>query len=321
MSACAREAHEQAYPPRRRPQATAVALRRRRIDRHDRPAIDRLHRTILVGFAACCTTLCVAVYVVALGTPRGRTFDGETFGQVPRAGASAPVERISAAAVATIDVGSLVLLGGGIVLIALLRARLGAAVAAAVVIAGANLTTQFAKPALEHADPLGGDSLRAYHGSFPSGHATVAMSLALALVIAIPAALRLPAALVGAAYAALVGVSLLAGRWHYASDVAGGYLVAGAWAGVVAAALPPRETPTQRGAARLGAALSALLVGLFLLMMAVAVHRHPGALIHFEYRRHLLFAALALPALALALAATLATLLQQPARRAPPRRR
>jgi hypothetical protein len=43
----------------------------------------------------------------------------------------------------------------------------------------------------------------------------------------------------------------------------------------------------------------------------LALHRHPGALFHFEYRRHLLFAAVAVPLLALVVAAGPAALLQR----------
>ena len=84
------------------------------------------------------------------------------------------------------------------------------------------------KPLLRDADPLGSEALRAYHGTFPSGHATVAMSLALAAALAAPAALRTAAALVGGAWAAGIGVSLLVTQAHYGSDIAAGYLISGA---------------------------------------------------------------------------------------------
>lgn len=268
-------------------------------------------RRLFLAYAAACALLCAAVYAVALGWWRGRAFDAAIFGQAAGTARLATVDRLSANAVHTIDVGSLVLLGGGLVLLALLRGRVGDALAAAVVIVGANVTTQLLKPALGRLDPLGGDALRAFHGSYPSGHATVAMSLALAAVLAAPAALKSPAALLGAAYAAAIGVSLLVQQWHYASDVAGGYLVAGSWAGLAAAALPRGGAGARVESVRAGIALAAAVVLAFLVVVVLALHRHPGALFHFEYRRHLLFAAVAVPLLALVVAAGPAALLQR----------
>ena len=62
--------------------------------------------------------------------------------------------------------------------------------------------------------------------SWPSGHATAAMSFALCAVLAAPARLRPLVAAVGAAFAVAVCYSFLALAWHYPSDVLGGFLVA-----------------------------------------------------------------------------------------------
>src|SRR5262249_37794108 len=135
------------------------------------------------------------------------------------------VQAASETLINTISIGSLVLLGGGLVVFALLLGRKRAALAAVVVVGGANATTQGLKELIGH-------------GRFPSGHATVAMSLAVATVLVAPPAWKLLAALVGAAYAGGVGVSLVIQAAHFPSEVAAGYLVAGAWAGALAAALP-----------------------------------------------------------------------------------
>lgn len=103
--------------------------------------------------------------------------------------------------------------------------------AAIVVVAGANVTTQLLKTVLEHARS------RAFeHGielpwpnSFPSGHTTAAASIAVALLLVVPAAHRFAAVVVGAAIAAAVGFSVVILGWHYPSDVLGGLLVVGAW--------------------------------------------------------------------------------------------
>jgi membrane-associated phospholipid phosphatase len=103
--------------------------------------------------------------------------------------------------------------------------------AALIVVAGANLTTQLLKTTLEHARH------RAFeHGielpwpnSFPSGHTTAAASIAVALLLVVPAAHRLTAALLGVGLIAAVGLSVVILGWHYPSDVLGGLLVVGAW--------------------------------------------------------------------------------------------
>ena len=65
--------------------------------------------------------------------------------------------------------------------------------------------------------------------SWPSGHATAAMSLALCAVIAAPARRRPAVAAAMAAFAIAVSYSFLELGWHYPSDVLGGFLVAGTW--------------------------------------------------------------------------------------------
>jgi hypothetical protein len=61
------------------------------------------------------------------------------------------------------------------------------------------------------------------------------MSLALALVLVVPARLRITAGAVGIAYALVVGAATLTGAWHRPSDVLGAYLVTLACAAGVSA--------------------------------------------------------------------------------------
>jgi membrane-associated phospholipid phosphatase len=70
--------------------------------------------------------------------------------------------------------------------------------------------------------------------AFPSGHATAAMSLALATVFVAPQRARIPAAIVGSLIALAVGGAVIALGWHYPSDVIGGYLLATGWALAIA---------------------------------------------------------------------------------------
>jgi len=115
------------------------------------------------------------------------------------------------------------------VLVAVARRRLWVALAIVSILLGANFTTQLLKPLFAH--PPGAGLLGGAPGaaSWPSGHATAAMSLALCCVLAAPSRLRPFVAMAGAAFAVAVGYSLVALGSHFASDVLGGFLVAGIW--------------------------------------------------------------------------------------------
>ena len=137
------------------------------------------------------------------------------------------------------------------VLAALLRRRPRVAVTIGVIIFGANATTQVLKPlvAAPHLLPLAGIAPPIDAASWPSGHATAAMSLALCCVIAAPARWRPRVAAVMAAFSVAVCYSFLELSWHYPSDVLGGFLVAAIWTLLGVAALDlidlrwPRRVP------------------------------------------------------------------------------
>jgi membrane-associated phospholipid phosphatase len=102
---------------------------------------------------------------------------------------------------------------------------------AIIVVAGANVTTQVLKSVLEHARTKAferGWELP-WPDSFPSGHTTAAASIAVALLLVVPAGHRLFAAGVGGALTGVVGLSVVILGWHYPSDVLGALLVVGTW--------------------------------------------------------------------------------------------
>jgi hypothetical protein len=131
------------------------------------------------------------------------------------------------------------------VLIAFLRGRPRVAVTLAVILLCANETTELLKPLLAGprdfvvAAPLS-------DASWPSGHATAAMSLCLCWVIAVPARWRPAVAAVMAAFAVAVSYSFLELGWHYPSDVLGGFLVATVWTllGIAALTLYEQRRPS-----------------------------------------------------------------------------
>ncbi len=164
-------------------------------------------------------------------------------------------------------------------LLAVLRRRVVLAVQVAVLMGGANLTTQVLKRwVLDRPDVGIGDHLLA---TLPSGHTTAAASVAAALVLVVPRRIRPVAAVVGAAYTVVTGVSTLVAGWHRPSDVVAAVLVVVAWAGLasVAGALmdpdgrtygdPAGDRPRRTAAAVAVLAVAALGTGVLALLTLV----------------------------------------------------
>lgn len=253
-----------------------AAGQRRGSDGEVAPYGARMRATVAapLAFAALVLLLLAGVYALAFGVPAVSTADQRAIPEGLAGPGVAQAETATARLLDTISVGSLVLAAAGLVAVALARRRYRQAVAAAAVMAGANLTTQILKPALGRLDPLGGDAERLSEGIFPSGHATVAMSLALALVIVVPAPLRPVAAVIGVGYAGAVGVGLVLLGWHFPSDVVGGFLVAALWAAAAVAWLrqPERsQAVTMAPAPRVRAGLRVALAVAVVMALAVAV--------------------------------------------------
>ena len=126
----------------------------------------------------------------------------------------------------------------GLVAFGLLARRTPETLAAAAVVAGANLTTQIAKHLLEHERYQWALGMhQPMPDAFPSGHTTAAASLAVALIFVVPARMRPFAAAAGAAFTAAVGIGLVVIKAHFPSDVLGGLLVVAAWTFAAIAAL------------------------------------------------------------------------------------
>ncbi|WDZ84063.1 phosphatase PAP2 family protein [Micromonospora cathayae] len=182
----------------------------------------------LVLLAVMYTLALLAVWRLALHTETGQWLDtvaltGNRIGQDRIDG---PVNQVLNA----VSVVSLLAAIAVIGFIALLRRRIALAVTATALIVGANVTTQLLKYGLGRPD-YGIDPERAAVGnSLPSGHACVAASVAVALVLVLPRKVRVLGAFLGAGYAALNGVATLSAGWHRPSDAVAAFLVVGAWA-------------------------------------------------------------------------------------------
>jgi membrane-associated phospholipid phosphatase len=198
-----------------------------------------------------------------------------------------------------------------VVLIALLRGRPRVAFAVGAILLGANVTTQLLKPLLAAPRPgsLFGGVSPLPSASWPSGHSTAAMSFALALVVVSPARARPVIAALGAAFAVVVGYSLLAAGKHYPSDVLGGFLVAATWSLVAVATLlaTERRRPCARmttGRVSLRAALGppgAMLIAALVLVGIAALSRPHDVVIYVGAHKQLVAVAAAIGALSLGL--------------------
>jgi membrane-associated phospholipid phosphatase len=148
------------------------------------------------------------------------------------------LDRFTKAVASLCDPKPYVILAAIPVLIALVRRRPRVAVTIGVIICGANVTTEWLKVPLAEPHTLSLGNLTQLPGAtWPSGHATAAMSLALCMVIAAPARWRPRVAAAMTAFSVAVCYSFLELKWHYPSDVLGGFLVAATWTLLAAAGL------------------------------------------------------------------------------------
>jgi membrane-associated phospholipid phosphatase len=159
--------------------------------------------------------------------------------------------------------------------IALARRRIALGVVAILLVGGAALTAQLLKGAILRPD-LGVDPDRASAGnSFPSGHSTVAASVAVALVLVLPPRARGLAAVIGATYTALVGVATMSAGWHRPSDSVAAFLVVGGWAAVAGLALIALQYQTRQGVSsepnRMAVAFLTVVSVMFLIVAVVAI--------------------------------------------------
>jgi membrane-associated phospholipid phosphatase len=231
------------------------------------------------------------------------------------------VDRLAAAIAHLCNPNPYVFLAAVPVTVALLRRRGRALMAIGAILLGANVTTQLLKPLLAQprADQLIHGLVYINPASWPSGHATAAMSLALCCVLAAPPRLRPAVGCLGAAFAVAVSYSFLTLAWHYPSDVFGGFLVAGTWTMLAIAVV--FRTDVRRARRSEGAEASTrlsvtdalapqvvLVLGVGALAGLVALV-HPHAVLGYA-RAHEVFVvgagAIALLALAVASAITLA---------------
>lgn len=202
-------------------------------------------RTALAA-ALACTGALVAGWLLTFRLAPARWLDSAVLeGFVGLRGSL--TERAASGMAGLADPVPFVVAGAALTAVALARGRRRLAVAVPLVLLGAAVTSQVLKPLL--ASPRFAPWLDPWEqitaGSWPSGHATGAMALALCAVLVAPARARPWVGAAGAAFAVAVSYSILTLGWHYASDVLAGFLVAGGWSALGVAWVAAAPAPSR----------------------------------------------------------------------------
>jgi membrane-associated phospholipid phosphatase len=200
-----------------------------------------------VALALAVTALCVgglaATYAVAFATETGRRADARIFNRIGRRDDSALRKlgrHIGGDTLNVIAAIGVVIAAAALAVFSLLKKTRLRGSLVLVLVGGSFLTTELIKPQLgDWGTQLA--PLRVATDAFPSGHATLAMAIVLAAVMAIPIRHRLLTTLVAAALATLFGLLIVIGGLHPPSDVVGGFLVASAWASLLTPFVKPPD--------------------------------------------------------------------------------
>jgi membrane-associated phospholipid phosphatase len=210
-----------------------------------------------------------------------------------------------------LSVASLVIATAVVGFLALIRRRIAVAIGAILLIVGANLTTQLLKQVIDRPE-LGVDVQRAAAGnSLPSGHTTIAASVAVGLILVLPVWARGIGAMLGALFVAVVGVATLSAGWHRPSDAVAALLVVGGWAsaaGLFIVLAQRRHGGVDYGPSNRRVLLALALIGLVLLAGAAVALKLTDQVLATppdELSRHRLFVAYAGGAVGIAGAACL----------------
>ncbi len=214
------------------------------------------------GTAACLgLTVLVLVALVWLADRSQHTALGQQLDQASMdiVSGNAEATRRLVGVLGNVSLGSIALAVTLLIVVAALRDRWSAAAAAVTLVIGANLTTQAIKAVLE----------RTNHGyltveSFPSGHATVVVSLVLAALLVSPGKARTTVSMLGSAVITVTAAATLVASWHRPSDILGAILVSLGWGTAVLAGwsiirggMPPARQGQHRIFAITGVVLAA----------------------------------------------------------------
>lgn len=220
-----------------------------------------------------------------------------------------------------VDPRPFAIMAAALVAVALIRRRPRLALAAGVILAGANVTTQILKRVT--VEPRAYD-LATWSGGmgdelWPSGHTTAVMTLVLCLILVSSHRLRPVVAALGALFVVAVVYSIMLLAWHLPSDVLGGFLVATGWTLAAVALLQGaelrwptadrREPPVQLTAVLAPAA--AVAICCVAAVGAIALARPDSAMAHAVQHSAFVLGAPLIGAAALALSTGVAVSLRR----------
>ncbi len=195
-----------------------------------RPVTRDAPLTRLLALVVLCAAGVLILYFVAVRTEHGQRIDNKAL--QGRTTVDPDALDVANHVLETISVASLVAGTGALVFIGLVRGRLLLAIAVGVSIFGANVTSEVLKRIVfERPDLI---DVGKFGNTYPSGHATVAMSLAVGAVLVAPRRWRGTAAVAGVVYASAVSTAVLLAGWHRPSDAVAAAFVAVGWGAAVA---------------------------------------------------------------------------------------
>ena len=182
---------------------------------------------------------------IAVQSPQGQQWDDDAMGTVV-AGRDTQLTLLSG--LGYVSIGAIVLVAIACGAVALLRGKARLAIGAAVIIGGADITTQVLKRVFDRPD-FGLGVLN----SLPSGHTTVVASAVGAALLVAPGGIRPLVSAAGGFATTLTGASTVVAGWHRPADVVAALAVSLLWTGLVAWCMHGPRTPVT------GTFVSALL--------------------------------------------------------------
>lgn len=212
--------------------------------------------------AVASTLALLATVRVALNTQRGQSWDQSALTAV-YAGPQARRQLLGLLGTVSIGMAAAALLICAI--LAMAQGRMHLAVAAAVIIAGANVTTQVLKHYILQRPDLGFTTLN----SLPSGHTTVVTSVVLATLLVAPGPLRTLFTIGGSFAVTLTGASTVVAGWHRPGDIIAALAVCLIWGSLIAAFVGAGSGGITLIRSLLDAVLGAIAAGLFLVAVGV----------------------------------------------------
>ncbi len=132
--------------------------------------------------------------------------------------------------------------------VGVLRKRIDLAVGSALMVIGSNASTQLLKTRI-HRPNL--DAFPAPN-SFPSGHTAAAASVAFALVLVLPAAVRGVVTLIGFGYVTVIAIATVWAEWHRPSDTIAALFIVVAWGALASFGIRVWRLRGAHGAERTG---------------------------------------------------------------------